>query len=244
MRHIHGNTVVAEIDCPCQLMDFILRDFGDSCLTGELFPGNQALILFDYIGNTQVNGIVFLSAVGALHFKALPGFGITVSVTMATAVLSKTVLDIFLILCSRMRVAKMGIQGQLAFIRITEKIAVDLILGDEHLTLPKEVWLCCKTTFGILHTVQHTFDSVLAIGCNAVPHDFTVTFIRRLKLFIFLGKCDEELIVPRFFCKGVGAIRKYTMFIVNGKGLCKHSHFPALFGQVTRSQDQSIRHIR
>ena len=90
--------MVAEVDCPCQLVGFILRNLGDGILAGELFPGNQALILSDYIGNTQANGIVFLSAVGTFHFKTLAGFGIAITIPTATAVFSKTALDIFLIL--------------------------------------------------------------------------------------------------------------------------------------------------
>ena len=80
------------------------------------------------------------------------------------------------------------------------------------------------------HTIQNTFDPVPAIRRNTVPHDFAVAFIRSLKLFIFPGKCDEELIVPSFFCKGVGAVREYTVFIINSKGLGKYPCFPALFG--------------
>ena len=72
----------------------------------------------------------------------------------------------------------MGIYGQLTFNCITDKIAVDFILGDEHLALPQEVRLGLETAFGILHSVQNAFDTVPVVRCDAKAHDFWVFLVR------------------------------------------------------------------
>ena len=72
----------------------------------------------------------------------------------------------------------MGIYGQLTFNCITDNIAVDFILGDEHLALPQEVWLCFKIALGVLHTVQNTFNPVSVVRCDTKAHEFWVFLVR------------------------------------------------------------------
>ena len=41
------------------------------------------------------------------------------------------------------------------------------------------------------------------------------------ELIVFLRKCKEELFISGFLSQCIGAVREYTVFIVNGESLCK-----------------------
>ena len=174
MRHIHRNSVKAEVDCPCQLMHLILRDLGYGSLSGETPLGNKSLIQLHHIGDAQTNGIILLASVCPLIFKALAGFGIAIPISSTTAVFSKAALDIFLILGSAMWIAEVRIYSQLALCLSAEEEVIDFILSDKHLTLPQKVRLSHKAAFGVFYAIQNTLDSVSIIRRDAKTHNFMV----------------------------------------------------------------------
>ena len=159
-RHIVRCIVQAGVNGPRQLPTLIFRDFGDSVLAGESFLRDQALILLDHIGDRQMDGIIFLRIIVPFVVQPLSGFRVLVSGTTAAAVLAKAGFDEFLVFLRCMGIAEMGVDRQAAFRAFIQKVLVNLVLCDEHLTLPQEAGLSIKVSFLVWQVVEDDADAV------------------------------------------------------------------------------------
>ena len=162
-RNIVRRIVKTVINNSCQLSTLIFRDLCDSILAGKPLLCNQLLVLFDHLGDCQLDFIIVLACIAAAHSNARVRFLVIITIHSRTAVLAKKGFDKLLVFGCIVRIAEMRVNCQSGICGLTKKISVNFILRDEHFALAQEVWLCGEVALRQVQTVQHNADTVCVI---------------------------------------------------------------------------------
>ena len=243
-RHIVRCIRKAEIHCPCQLPQLILRYFCHGILAGETLLRDEPFILLDHIWNAQLDFIILFPGIFPLIGQSLIGFRIVISIAPATAVLTKTAFDKFLLFLFCVGIAEEGIHRQLAVHGIRKEKLVDLILRDEHFAPAQEIRLRDKAALRQVNSVQHHTDPVCIILRQSKAHDAAILFIGTQKSMVFLGQRRKAALTLGKGYHILVQLRIALALVVDGQRLREQALCAALLAQIAGGHQQSVTHLK
>ena len=243
-RHIVRRVGKAEIYCPCQLPQLILRYFCHGILAGETFLRDKLFVLLDHAGDGQRDLTVPLTGIFPLIGQSLRTSRIVISVAPAAAVLTKAAFDEFLLFLFCVGVTEEGIHRQLAVHGIRKKELVDLILCDEHFAPAQEIRLRGKAALRQINSVQHHADPVCTILRQSKAHDAAILLIGVQKGVVFLSQSRKAALALGKGHHILVQLRIALALVMDGQRLREQALCASLLGQIAGGHQQGVAHLK
>ena len=243
-RHIIRRVGKAEIHCPCQLPQLILRYFCHGILAGETLLRDESFIVLDHVGDGQVDLAIPFAGIFPLIGQSLIGFRMVISVAPAAAVLTKTAFDEFLLLLLRVGIAEKGIHVQAAVHGIRKEELVDLILCDEHFAPAQEIRLRGKAALRQINSIQHHTDPVCIILRQPKAHDATVLLVCAEEIVVFLCQYRKSALTLGKSHHILIQLRIALALVMDGQRLREQALCAALLGQIASGHQQGVTHLK
>ena len=243
-RHIVRRVGKAEIYCPCQLPQLILRHFCHGILAGESLLRDEPFILLDHVRDGQLDLTIPLTGIFPLIGQSLRTSRIVISVAPAAAVLTKAAFDEFLLFLFCVGVTEEGIHRQLAVHGIRKKELVYLILCDEHFAPAQEIRLRDKAALRQINSVQHHTDPVCIILRQSKAHDAAILLIGVQKGVVFLSQSRKAALTLGKGHHILVQLRIALALVVNGQCLGEQALCATFLGQIAGGHQQGVAHLK